>query len=243
MFLSTFQRHRCVSLLPLPESARCRLDDFFTVRQLADGDELPPDTAALIVGAPMLEHMAIRHLPTMVRTVTVVGCGGVPQAFLDGLGHREVLVTWPGVDSTDADGWFDTGDLARMDSQGYIRIAGRSKDIIIRGGENIPVVEVENLLFRHPAVAEVVVVGYPDERLGERACAFVRLRDGAQYVGDAPDFVVADVLQPQLEAGDVAAFKRVFQYPGEVRRRQPRGRNQIESAVAQDNPHASTGSA
>lgn len=87
----------------------------------------------------------------------------------------------PDLDSTDADGWFDTGDLARMDSQGYIRIAGRSKDIIIRGGENIPVVEVENLLFRHPAVAEVVVVGYPDERLGERACAFVRLRDGAQF--------------------------------------------------------------
>ncbi|HBK06329.1 MAG TPA: cyclohexanecarboxylate-CoA ligase [Acetobacteraceae bacterium] len=87
----------------------------------------------------------------------------------------------PDLDSTDADGWFDTGDLARMDDQGYIRIAGRSKDIIIRGGENIPVVEVENLLFRHPAIAEVVVVGYPDERLGERACAFVRPREGEQF--------------------------------------------------------------
>jgi cyclohexanecarboxylate-CoA ligase len=85
----------------------------------------------------------------------------------------------PELDSTDAEGWFDTGDLARMDAEGYIRIAGRSKDIIIRGGENIPVVEVEGLLFRHPAVAEVAIVGYPDERLGERACAFVRLREGA----------------------------------------------------------------
>lgn len=85
----------------------------------------------------------------------------------------------PELDPADPDGWFDTGDLARMDAQGYIRIAGRSKDIIIRGGENIPVVEVEGLLYRHPAVAEVAVVGVPDARLGERACAYVRLRDGA----------------------------------------------------------------
>lgn len=85
----------------------------------------------------------------------------------------------PDLDNTDADGWFDTGDLARMDAAGYIRICGRSKDIIIRGGENIPVVEVESLIFRHPAVAEVAVVGYPDPRLGERACAVVRLRAGA----------------------------------------------------------------
>lgn len=85
----------------------------------------------------------------------------------------------PELNPSDPDGWFDTGDLARMDADGYIRIAGRSKDIIIRGGENIPVVEVEGLLFRHPAVAEVAIVGFPDARLGERACAFVRLREGA----------------------------------------------------------------
>jgi cyclohexanecarboxylate-CoA ligase len=84
----------------------------------------------------------------------------------------------PELDSTDAEGWFDTGDLARMD-EGYIRIAGRSKDIIIRGGENIPVVEVESLLFKHPAVAELAIVGFPDARLGERACAFIRLKEGA----------------------------------------------------------------
>ena len=87
----------------------------------------------------------------------------------------------PELDNTDPDGWFDTGDLARMDQEGYIRIAGRSKDIIIRGGENIPVVEVENLLFRHPAIAEIAIVGTPDPRLGERACAFVKLRDGASF--------------------------------------------------------------
>ena len=61
----------------------------------------------------------------------------------------------------------------------YIRIAGRSKDIIIRGGENIPVVEVENLLFRHPQSPKSQWVGYPDPRLGERACAIVKLREDA----------------------------------------------------------------
>jgi cyclohexanecarboxylate-CoA ligase len=79
----------------------------------------------------------------------------------------------PQWNGTDPEGWFDTGDLARMDANGYIRISGRSKDVIIRGGENIPVVEVESLLYKHPAVAQVAIVAYPDERLGERACAIV----------------------------------------------------------------------
>ena len=78
----------------------------------------------------------------------------------------------------DADGWVETGDNARMDADGYIRITGRSKDIIIRGGENIPVVEVEDLLYRHPAIENAAIVAMPDARLGERACAFVSLRAG-----------------------------------------------------------------
>ena len=81
----------------------------------------------------------------------------------------------------DADGWFDTGDLACKDRDGYIRITGRAKDIIIRGGENIPVVEIEGLLFRHPAIQSVAIVGMPDPRLGERACAFVVLKRGQQF--------------------------------------------------------------
>lgn len=79
---------------------------------------------------------------------------------------------------TDAAGWFDTGDMAWLDATGYVRIAGRSKDVIIRGGENIPVVEIEALLYRHPAIATVAIVAYPDERLGERACAVVVPRPG-----------------------------------------------------------------
>ena len=76
----------------------------------------------------------------------------------------------------DEQGWFDTGDLARMDKDGYIRICGRSKDVIIRGGENIPVVEIEGALYRMPEVADAALVAMPDARLQERACAFVTLR-------------------------------------------------------------------
>ena len=84
----------------------------------------------------------------------------------------------PQLNDTDAQGWFNTGDLARIDERGYIRISGRSKDVIIRGGENIPVVEIEALLYRHPAITKVAIVAYPDERLGERACAVLTLAPG-----------------------------------------------------------------
>ncbi len=81
-------------------------------------------------------------------------------------------------DSHTADGWFRTGDRGRIDADGYLSITGRTKDLIIRGGENIPVVEVESVLFAHPKVAGVAVVGMPDPRLGERACAFVVPKGG-----------------------------------------------------------------
>lgn len=86
----------------------------------------------------------------------------------------------PDIPTVDAHGWLDTGDLAYLDEEGYIRINGRTKDIIIRGGENIPVVEIESLLFAHPAVADAAIVGFPDPRLGERSCAYVILKPGAK---------------------------------------------------------------
>lgn len=73
--------------------------------------------------------------------------------------------------------WFITGDLAIMDEDGYIRISGRKKDIIIRGGENIPVSYVENILYKHPAIKEIQIVAKPCPRLQERACACVVLND------------------------------------------------------------------
>lgn len=87
----------------------------------------------------------------------------------------------PHLNGVNAEGWFDTGDVATVDAAGYIRITGRSKDVVIRGGENIPVVEIENLLYQHPAVSVVAIVGYPDKRLGERVCAFVTVKEGARF--------------------------------------------------------------
>jgi 3-phosphoshikimate 1-carboxyvinyltransferase len=87
-----------------------------------------------------------------------------------------------------ADGWYRTGDLATIDGDGFLRLTGRVKDIINRGGEKVPVAEIEPLLHEHPAVAEVAIVAMPDERLGERACAFV-----VRAPDSSGDFGLADV--------------------------------------------------
>jgi fatty-acyl-CoA synthase len=77
-----------------------------------------------------------------------------------------------------AGGWFHSGDLGVMYPDGYIQLKDRSKDIIISGGENISSIEVEDVLYKHPAVAYAAVVAKPDERWGETPCAFVELRPG-----------------------------------------------------------------
>jgi len=87
-------------------------------------------------------------------------------------------------EAIDAQGWLHTGDLARMDERGYCRIDGRVKDMIIRGGENLFPREIEEALARHPGVAEVVVVGVPDEHWGEQPAAFVRTRPGVALTED-----------------------------------------------------------
>ena len=80
--------------------------------------------------------------------------------------------------------WLDTGDIAEMDAEGFIKIGGRSKDIIIRGGENIPVAYVENVMYEHPAVSQVAIVAVPHPRLQEIACAVVTLRSGHSFTMD-----------------------------------------------------------
>jgi acyl-CoA synthetase (AMP-forming)/AMP-acid ligase II len=76
-------------------------------------------------------------------------------------------------DAFDDEGFFRTGDLGKLDAEGYITITGRLKDVIIRKGENISAKEIEDLLFKHPAIGDVAVIGVPDEASGERACAIV----------------------------------------------------------------------
>lgn len=103
-------------------------------------------------------------------------CRG-PALFIGYLKRLDLTTT----DFTE-DGWFITGDRAIMDEDGYIRITGRNKDIIIRGGENIPVSYVENVLYEHPDISVVQIVAMPDKRLQERACAFISMKSGKKPI-------------------------------------------------------------
>ena len=84
------------------------------------------------------------------------------------------------------DGWMHTGDLATIDAEGYCRIVGRVKDMLIRGGENVYPAEIEDFLLTHPDVSAVQVFGVPDEKYGEEVCAWVVPRPGRGLTEDAP---------------------------------------------------------
>lgn len=103
-------------------------------------------------------------------------------------GYSVMLGYWDDADRTaetvDADGWMHTGDLATIDEQGYCRIVGRIKDMVIRGGENIYPREIEEYLMTHPDVVDAQCVGVPDEKYGEELCAWVLLRTGASLTTD-----------------------------------------------------------
>ncbi|HEY1569352.1 MAG TPA: AMP-binding protein [Solirubrobacteraceae bacterium] len=88
-------------------------------------------------------------------------------------------------EAIDGDGWMHTGDLATMDDEGYVNIVGRSKDMVIRGGENVYPREVEEFLYGHPSVADVQVIGVPDQRYGEELMAWIIPREGATLDADA----------------------------------------------------------
>ncbi|PWC16994.1 cyclohexanecarboxylate-CoA ligase [Brenneria roseae subsp. roseae] len=94
-----------------------------------------------------------------------------PNVFMGYLDEPELTAH-----ALDEDGWYYSGDLCRMDEAGYIKITGRKKDIIVRGGENISSREVEEILLQHPRVRDAGVVAMPDERLGERSCAYIVLK-------------------------------------------------------------------
>ena len=104
------------------------------------------------------------------------GCEGEeasrgPNVFMGYFDEPEVTAR-----ALDEEGWYYSGDLCRMDEAGYIKITGRKKDIIVRGGENISSREVEDILLQHPKIHDACVVAMPDERLGERSCAYVVLK-------------------------------------------------------------------
>jgi cyclohexanecarboxylate-CoA ligase len=185
-----------------------------TLTQLDDGDERSVNTD----GCP-LPGVEIKVVDVDGRTLPPGESG---RLLLRACSNFGGYLKRPQLNGTDADDWFDTGDLARIDERGYVRITGRSKDVIIRGGENIPVVEIEALLYKHPAVAMAAIVAYPDERLGERACAVVVPKPGQsidlpeiqrfmkehkvaiQYV---PERLIVQEAMPATPSGKIQKFK------------------------------------
>ena len=136
----------------------------------------PTDTTAEMggtIGGPM-PHVEVRVVDPITGETQPIGTIG---EFCT-RGYHVMLGYFENPDATaaaiDADGWLHTGDLCSMDERGYCTIEGRLKDMIIRGGENIYPRELEEVLFTHPKVAEVAVVGLPDEKWGEEVAAFIR---------------------------------------------------------------------
>ncbi|HMC04653.1 MAG TPA: AMP-binding protein [Actinomycetota bacterium] len=155
----------------------------------------PPDKIARTVGRPSPAMSQIKILDDDGAELSVGETGEVcARGPMSPLGYFES----PELDARYRfdGGWVRTGDLGFFDAEGYLHIAGRKKDIIVRGGYNISPAETEAGLGKHPAIAEAACVGYPDERLGERMCAFVVLAAGAEAptLAELAEFLVADGL-------------------------------------------------
>jgi fatty-acyl-CoA synthase len=135
------------------------------------------------VNYPVLEGLMVAH-PTTLAPVPADGAA-MGEIFMRGnIVMKGYLKNPRATEEAFAGGWFHTGDLGVRHPDGYIELKDRSKDIIISGGENISTVEVENVLYRHPAVFEAAVVARPDEMWGETPCAFVALKPGADTSAD-----------------------------------------------------------
>ncbi|MGY4101542.1 AMP-binding protein [Nocardia sp. R16R-3T] len=137
-----------------------------------------PVDQATTVGQPLPE-LEVKIIDPVYGTIVPIGEQGeiCCRGYQNMLGYSDM----PDETATtiDSEGWLHMGDLGTMDDRGFLRITGRLKDMIIRGGLNIYPREIEELLFRHPAVAEVIVVGVPDEKWGEQIAAVLRAEDPA----------------------------------------------------------------
>jgi fatty-acyl-CoA synthase len=146
-------------------------------------DALPPDERARLkarqgVRYPVLEDLMVAD-PDSLDPVPSDGLA-MGEVFMRGnIVMKGYLKNQAATEEAFAGGWFHTGDLAVAHPDGYIEIKDRSKDIIISGGENISTIEVEDVLYRHPAIMEAAIVARPDPNWGETPCAFVTLKDGA----------------------------------------------------------------
>jgi fatty-acyl-CoA synthase len=146
-------------------------------------DGLPTDEQARLkarqgVNYPGLEDLAVLD-PETLQPVPADGQSLGEVMFRGNIAMKGYLKNPRATEAAFAGGWFHSGDLGVMHPDGYIQLKDRSKDIIISGGENISSIEVEDALYRHPAVALVAVVARPDAKWGEHPCAFVELKPGA----------------------------------------------------------------
>ena len=132
---------------------------------------------------PVLDGLMVADPKTM-EPVPADGQTMGEVFFRGNIVMRGYLKNPSATDEAFKDGWFHSGDLGVLHPDGYIELKDRSKDIIISGGENISTIEVEGVLYRHPAVLEVAVVARPDEKWGETPCAFVTLKDGIIATAD-----------------------------------------------------------
>jgi fatty-acyl-CoA synthase len=149
----------------------------------AGWDKLPIGERAALnarqgVAYPMQQSMTVLD-PETLQPVPADG-ETIGEIFFRGnLVMKGYLKNPQATDEAFAGGWFHTGDLAVIHPDGYVKIKDRSKDVIISGGENISSLEVEEVLYRHPAVMVAAVVAKPDDKWGEVPCAYLELRDGA----------------------------------------------------------------
>ncbi len=149
----------------------------------AEWDALPKDQVTTKRARQGVRYAALEGLTVMnSETMSVVPDDGETMGevmFRGNIVMKGYLKNKKATDEAFAGGWFHSGDLGVLHPDGYIQLKDRSKDIIISGGENISSIEVEDVLYKHPAVAFCAVVAKPDEKWGETPCAFVELRPGA----------------------------------------------------------------
>ena len=164
------------------------------ITQHHDGDSI--DDICNTVGQPIPQtEVSIRRVAdNRTAAIDEIGeiCARSPSVMLGYHDNDEATA-----EAIDAEGWLHTGDLGRMDARGYVTITGRVKEMIIRGGENHFPAEIENVLLEHASVAEVAVVGLPDETWGEVIAAFVRTEGGQELDRDALHAHCRASLSPQ----------------------------------------------
>ncbi len=164
------------------------------ITQHHDGDSI--DDISNTVGQPIPQtEVSIRRVAdNRTAAIDEIGeiCARSPSVMLGYHDNDEATA-----EAIDAEGWLHTGDLGRMDARGYVTITGRVKEMIIRGGENHFPAEIENVLLEHASVAEVAVVGLPDETWGEVIAAFVRTEGGLELDRDALHAHCRERLSPQ----------------------------------------------